>query len=440
MKPKQPLDLALIGNGRMGALINRESRIVWCCFPRFDGDPVFSRLLSGKEEKGFTDIVMADVIDIQSAYARNTPVLETVMTDRRGGAVRITDFMPRFQKFERTFRPPQMIRRIEPIAGRPRIAIRVRPTFDYGSPATTTVIGSNHIRYVGTSEVLRLSTDAPLSYITHETTFALMRPVTLIFGTDEPFVTEIDSTALDFENRTRHYWLGWVRSLAIPFEWQDETIRAAITLKLCSFDETGAIIAAHTTSIPEAPNTSRNWDYRFCWLRDAYYVVNALNRLGATQTMENFLNYLTTVVTDDTVALQPLHAIIPGQPLEERHAEYPRRLPRPRPRAHRQRRLRAGAARRIWQRHPRHETSVRRPAPAADGRRRPLPDARAAGRTGLRAGAETGRGHLGIPGPRAGAHLFGRPVLGGLRPARADRRTSSASTTAAPTGASARRS
>ena len=322
MKPAQPLDLALIGNCRMGALINREARIVWCCFPRFDGDPVFSRLLSGDVEKGFTDVVLADRVDAKAEYARNTPVLETILTDANGGAVRIVDFMPRFAKFERMFRPPQLIRRIEPIAGRPRVAIRVRPTFDYGRDATTTVMGSNHIRYVGTTEVLRLSTDAPLSYLTNETTFALTRPLTLIFGSDEPFVTEIESTALDFENRTRNYWLGWVRSLGIPFEWQDQTIRAAITLKLCSFDETGAIIAAHTTSIPEAPNTTRNWDYRFCWLRDAYYVVNALNRLGATQTMENFLNYLTTVVTEDTQSLQPLHSIIPGQPLEELHADY----------------------------------------------------------------------------------------------------------------------
>ena len=322
MRPAQPLDLALIGNCRMGALVDRQARILWCCFPRFDGDPIFSRLLSGAVEKGFTDVVLANQVESRAAYARNTAILETVLTDANGGAVRIVDFMPRFLKFERMFRPPQMIRRIEPIAGLPRIKIRVRPTFDYGRDATTVVIGSNHMRYVGTTDVLRLSTDAPLSYISNETTFALTRPVTLIFGADEPFVTEIESTALDFENRTRAHWLGWVRSLAIPFEWQDETIRAAITLKLCAFEETGAIIAAHTTSIPEAPNTSRNWDYRFCWLRDAYYVVNALNRLGATQTMENFLNYLTTVVTEDTVALQPLHSIIPGAPLEELHADY----------------------------------------------------------------------------------------------------------------------
>jgi GH15 family glucan-1,4-alpha-glucosidase len=317
----QPLDLAVIGNCRMSALIDPGGRIVWCCFPRFDGDPIFSRLLAGDVEKGFCDVKLANQVASHSAYARNTPVLETILEDAHGGKVRIVDFMPRFMKFERTFRPPQLVRRIEPVAGRPRIALRVRPTFDWGHPPSHVVQGSNHIRYVGSSDVLRLSTDAPLSYIVNETSFALVRPVTLIFGSDEPFQTEIEATALDFETRTRNYWLDWVRALAIPFEWQDATIRAAISLKLCSFDETGAIVAAHTTSIPEAPGTSRNWDYRFCWLRDAYYVVNALNRLGATQTMENFINYLTTVVAEDGATLQPLHSIVPGLPLEELHAD-----------------------------------------------------------------------------------------------------------------------
>ena len=92
--------------------------------------------------------------------------------------------------------------------------------------------------------------------------------------------------------------LTWVRNLAVPFEWQSAVVRAAITLKLCSFMETGAIVAAHTTSIPEAPSSTRNWDYRYCWLRDAYFVVDALNRLGATQTMESYINYITTIATD----------------------------------------------------------------------------------------------------------------------------------------------
>ncbi|MBL8669130.1 MAG: glycoside hydrolase family 15 protein, partial [Alphaproteobacteria bacterium] len=90
-------------------------------------------------------------------------------------------------------------------------------------------------------------------------------------------------------------------------------------LKLCSFEQTGAIVAALTTSIPEAPGSGRNWDYRFCWLRDAYFVVHALNRLGATRTMEDYLRYITTVMSLQPAAdLQPVYGIVPGEPLEER--------------------------------------------------------------------------------------------------------------------------
>jgi GH15 family glucan-1,4-alpha-glucosidase len=317
MTAEQNLDLAVIGNGRVAALVNTNGRIVWWCTPRFDGDPVFSRLVAGDEEKGFCDVLLDGVVEHQAAYIRNTAIVETVLRDKRGGAVRITDFMPRFGRYERVFRPPQLIRRIEPIAGLPRVTIRVRPTFDYGKPSTQMAVGSNHIRYMGGSDVLRVTSDAPLSYIVHETAFALVRPVTLVMGSDDPLLSGIEATGREFQDRTRDYWLDWVRGLAVPFEWQSAVTRAAITLQLCSFEETGGIVAAHTTSIPEAPGTQRNWDYRYCWLRDATFVINALNRLGATQTMESYINYITTIVVDSDLPLQPVHSIVPGSSLEE---------------------------------------------------------------------------------------------------------------------------
>jgi GH15 family glucan-1,4-alpha-glucosidase len=318
---EQTLDLALIGNCRIAALLNPTGRIVWCCFPRFDADPVFSRLLAGDEEKGFTDIVLADMTTSKSSYLRNTAMVVTELEDKHGGRIRITDFAPRFQMFERTFHPPQLIRRVEPLAGLPRIQIRVRPTHAYGRPTKAHSIGSNHIRYRGGGEVLRVSTDAPLSYIAQETTFPLTRPLALVFGEDEPFEGAIEQTAGEFQAKTIAYWYTWVRSLSLPFEWQSAVIRAAITLQLCSFDETGGIVAAHTTSIPEAPNSGRNWDYRYCWLRDAYFVVQALNQLSDTETMESYLNYVTTIASALNTPLGPVYSIVPGENLEEVVAE-----------------------------------------------------------------------------------------------------------------------
>ena len=317
---KQNLDVALIGNSCAAAFVDNGARIVWWCFPHFDSDPVFSRLLAGDEEKGFCDVQLAGIAETHSHYVRNTAILETILTDSHGAKVRITDFAPCFARFEREYRPPQILRRIEPIAGLPRITIRVRPTHNYGKVTTNVIVGSNHIRYVGEPDVVRLTTDAPLSYIAKEVSFPLTRPMTLIFGQDDPFLSAIDATSREFLDRTREYWFDWSRNLATPFEWQSAVIRSAITLKLTSFAETGAIVAAHTTSIPEAPGTTRNWDYRFCWLRDAYFVVDALNRLGATHIMESYIHYIMTVGTDLSKIQQPLHSIVPNSPLDERIA------------------------------------------------------------------------------------------------------------------------
>src|SRR5215472_16482753 len=140
------LDLAVIGNGRTAALVDPASRIVWWCYPRFDGDPIFCRLLAGKQEKGFSDVVLDDMTEVQSEYMRNTAIVSTVLTDRNGAKVQITDFVPRFRQFGRVFRPPQLFRIIEPVAGLPLITIRMRPASGYGKPLTNHSPGSNHIR------------------------------------------------------------------------------------------------------------------------------------------------------------------------------------------------------------------------------------------------------------------------------------------------------
>jgi GH15 family glucan-1,4-alpha-glucosidase len=314
------LDLAAIGNCRTAALVDSTGRLVWWCFPRFDSDPVFSRLLAGSEEKGFCDVRLEGAVSHEAAYLRNSAVVRTLIRDGSGNAVAVTDFAPRFRRFERIFNPPQIFRRIEPVAGLPRIKIRVRPTFNYGQPYASRALGSNHIRFAGGVDNIRLTTDAPLSYIAHEAPFALVKPVTLILGPDEPFEAAVDMTSQEFLARTQQYWVDWARSLAVPLEFQADVIRAAITLKLCYFEETGAIIAAHTTSIPEAPGSQRTWDYRYCWLRDAFFVIKALNRLGATQTMEEYIHYITNIAVEAERPLRPVYSIIPVEPLEERFA------------------------------------------------------------------------------------------------------------------------
>ncbi|MDH3691286.1 MAG: glycoside hydrolase family 15 protein, partial [Gammaproteobacteria bacterium] len=316
------LDLAIIGNCQISSLLDRQGRMVWTCVPRVDGDPLFCSLLSGNEvtpQFGFYEIELIDFHRSEQRYITNTAIIETILEDRHGSAIKITDFAPRFFQFDRMFRPIMLMRCIAPLQGSPRIRVRLRPAYNYGSAPCNTTYGSNHIRYVCPDMVLRLTTDAAVSKVIEESAFYLEEVVTLILGPDETIPESVTKLGHEFLGETREYWQNWVRGLSIPFEWQQAVIRAAITLKLCTLEETGAVVAAMTTSIPESPNSGRNWDYRYCWLRDGYFVVHALNRLGATKTMEAFLRYIINVAADaDDEHLQPVYGVNGQTSLEER--------------------------------------------------------------------------------------------------------------------------
>jgi GH15 family glucan-1,4-alpha-glucosidase len=315
------LNLGAIGNCSFGALIDEDARVTWCCLPRFDGDPVFHALLGGPDTApggGLFQIELVDQCGRSQSYDRNTAILRTRL-ESPSGTIEITDFAPRFETRGRIFRPNMLVRRVAPVSGSPRIRVRLRPRFSYGAVAPDITFGSNHIRYVGPDLTLRLTTDAPVDYVRDETAFIIEETCNFVLGPDETLEGGIGSTAREFEERTAHYWHGWVRTLAIPYEWQDAVVRAAITLKLCTYEPTGAIIAAMTTSIPESPNSGRNWDYRFCWLRDAFFVVRALNSLSAMNTLEDYFRWLQNVVsTSNNNHLQPVFGVGLERKLSER--------------------------------------------------------------------------------------------------------------------------
>jgi GH15 family glucan-1,4-alpha-glucosidase len=316
------IDLGVTGNCVVSALIDREARMVWSCLPRFDGDPVFHALVDGgggADARGHWSIELGGFERSEQEYLGNTAVLVTRLYSANGSAVEVTDFCPRFERHGRTFRPQMLVRRLRPLAGTPRICVRLRPSFDYGAVRPAITHGSNHIRYVSEDRVLRLTTDAPVSYVLSETPFLLESGINLVLGADETLSGGPEAIAREFQEETEGHWRRWAGRLAIPAEWQDAVIRAAITLKLCQFEETGAIVAAMTTSIPEAPASGRNWDYRYCWLRDAFFVVRALNSLSDVETMEHYLRYLGNIVGQSADGhLQPVYGIALERRLDER--------------------------------------------------------------------------------------------------------------------------
>jgi GH15 family glucan-1,4-alpha-glucosidase len=320
------LDLWPIGNCQVSALVDNAAGMVWACQPRVDGDPMFCSLLEPTGEsalpRGEWRISIENQVSAEQRYLKNTPILVTRLTDAEGAIADVFDFCPRFERLGRMYRPLAFVRIVRPIAGAPRIRVALNPAASWGARDAARTSGTNHIRFLLDPQPLRLSTDAPILHLLEGRAFRLEEPLHFFLGPDEPFVGNVKQELAMMLHQSSAHWRDWVRGLAIPLEWQRNVIRAAITLKLCQHEETGAIVAAMTTSIPEAAHSGRNWDYRYCWIRDAYYTVQALNRLGALDVLENYLSYLRNIVDASRGGhIQPLYAVSGEPTLAEGEAE-----------------------------------------------------------------------------------------------------------------------
>lgn len=309
------LELGIIGNGTIAALVSRLGEINWLCLPRLDGEPVFNSLLGGQ---GRFAVELVGQYAASHSYHRNTAILETLLEAEDGSAIRITDFAPRFLDRGRMFRPTSLVRRITPLRGMPRVRLVLNGETGRGAAAIPTRRGVSHIRFLDDEAGFRVTTDAPIAYILQGSEFVLDGELNFILGPDESLSETPGNLAADWQTRTEAHWRDWSRRLATPPEWQEAVIRAAITLKLCVYEETGGIVAALTTSIPEHAGSIRNWDYRFCWLRDAYFSVTALNRLSAMGTLEKYLAFLRNTVTRTQGGhIQPVYGIALEEQLTE---------------------------------------------------------------------------------------------------------------------------
>jgi GH15 family glucan-1,4-alpha-glucosidase len=320
------LDLWPIGNCQVSTLVDDAAGFVWGCQPRVDGDPLFCALLEPENQdtapRGLWRISLENQSSASARYIKNTPILVTRLTDADGAAVDVYDFCPRFERSGRMYRPVAFVRVVRPVSGAPRLKVDLNPATDWGAAAAERTSGTNHIRYLLKPQPLRLTTDAPIIHLLEGRSFRIEKDLHFFLGPDEPFVGNVTQVLATMLHQTADHWRDWVRGLAIPLEWQRTVIRAAITLKLCQHEETGAIVAALTTSIPEAANSGRNWDYRYCWIRDAYYTVQALNRLGALDVLEGYLSYLRNIVDEARGGhIQPLYAVSGEPKLEEEIAE-----------------------------------------------------------------------------------------------------------------------
>ena len=297
----------IIGNCAFIAHVNKNTDISWLCWPRFDSPFVFGSLLDKKKGGEFSILPQGEFSSNQY-YIENTNVLRTEIT-AEDGKYRITDFAPRFHLYDRYFKPLMLIRKIEPLEGNPRITIKCEPVCDYGKGKMKSSRGSNHIDYLGCDENIRLSTNVSLTYIFDEKAFVLNEAKYLIMTYGQNLEAPVVSTAENFLRETIAYWRLWIKHSSIAGFYQPFVIRSALVLKIHQYEDTGAIIAASTTSLPESPGSTRNWDYRYCWLRDSHYVLTSLNHIGHFEEMEKYFNYLSDISHAEDTRYQPLYGI-----------------------------------------------------------------------------------------------------------------------------------
>lgn len=317
--------LAALGNGTFSTLIDRKGQMVWTCLPRFDGDPVFGSLVmrtGTSHDMGFYDVQMQNFSHAEQEFIRNTPVLKTTLYDKDGSQLDILDYLPRFIQDDRPYRPITMIRMLKPVSGTPNISVRLRPTFGYGWGTPEKTRGSNHVRFLLSNMTIRLTTNVPVSYIVDETPFFVDQAYHMVLMPDESLHQPLQDLAESFFRKTVEYWQNWSRGLVLPFEWQEDVIRTAITLKLHNYEETGAFVEAMTTSIPTAPNGGFNIDQRYCAIRESFYLLQTLNLLGDGHTTEKYLEFLCNAVGSDF-----MNRVVPAPDPQSQVPELPRIQP-----------------------------------------------------------------------------------------------------------------
>jgi len=301
-------DSGIIGNCAFIAHVQTNTNISWLCWPAFDSSFIFGSKID-KAKGGEFSILPDGQFTSNQRYIPNTNVLETTIVGEEG-AFKVTDFAPRFRQYERYFKPLMLIRKVERLSGEPRVRMRCYPVAEYGKTHQGRHRGSNHVEFTGGTDKMRLTTNVPISHFFEEGTFVLHDTKYLVLTYGEPLEAPLEETAEIFLRRTIGYWRTWIKHTTISPFYQEAVIRSALALKLHQYEDTGAIIAASTSSLPESPGSGRNWDYRYCWIRDSYYVLASLLRIGHFEEMELYAEFIANISANEKgQRYQPLYSI-----------------------------------------------------------------------------------------------------------------------------------
>ena len=314
------LNYGIIGNCKSSALINEDSSIDWCCLPQFDSSAIFCKIIDNHIGGSFK-IEAAESYIITQQYINNTAIVRTNFKNPKN-EFEVLDFMTRYKLDHQNFySPPEIQRLIKPIKGLPKIKVLYNPTLEYANGKTKTYEKEDFIVSVfdeASYETLFLYTDIEKKKILENKEFELSKSVYLNLSYNEKIDLPSLSKSEGELKKTQEYWLNWCKKSPSFKSYNKEITRSSITLKLLTFEKTGAVLAAATTSIPETIGEVRNWDYRFCWIRDASMVIKIIAKLGHQRIVKNFIDFIVNLIPNKNEKLQIMYGIDGQKTLTEK--------------------------------------------------------------------------------------------------------------------------
>lgn len=313
----------VIGNCRSAALVSENGSIDWCCLPDFHSPSVFARLLD-KERGGYFAFEPLHIADVLQEYVPNTNILCTRFVTTEG-SFEVIDFMPYYIEDGEYETHPEIIRYIRLLYGMPQFRVVYRPALGYAQYPTETKSLGSYIKSAtqeGAYESIYLYTSFDHRHILESAVITLESDGFFLLNYNQKLLhIDLDRVILKLE-RTKVHWMNWVaKTLSYSFA-NPQVIRSALVLKLLTYQKTGAILAAATTSLPEIPGAERNWDYRYCWIRDASMMVNVLLNLGHSRTALRFLKFIFDVIPFKNENLQIMYGIRGEKQLVERELSW----------------------------------------------------------------------------------------------------------------------
>ena len=305
------LNYGIIGNCQSSALIYKDSSIDWCCLPRFDSPSIFGKIIDNKIG-GFFKIEPIGNYNVKQEYFKTTSILKTSFNNGFD-KFEVIDYMPRYQlKKNNYYSPPEISRIVRLVNGNPQIKIIYDPKLDYSLGESKSYVKDDFIVTVSENdnyETLYLYSNLNLNKILDSDKIELNSDLFFkISYYEKLLIPNLEDVLLELK-KTSNYWINWISKTPSFKEFNNEILRSALTLKLLTYEKTGAVLAAVTTSLPETIGEERNWDYRFCWIRDASMVIKVITKLGHKNIVKNFIKFILDIIPDKNEKLQIMYGI-----------------------------------------------------------------------------------------------------------------------------------